>query len=353
MRDFTIRTEDDLAAAVEEFGFLPFFANSLPGFSVEEHILPELWFTDQTGPWEWKGPVIRRTGCAYGKFFEHKAAWISREWFPDFANFRRDGYDFDARFDDELASWHDNELYCLLADNAPILSGDLKKLGNYSKDGKKGFDTIITRLQSQCYIITSDFVYRKDKLGQTYGWGVAQYSTPEIMMGDDFTSRVYKHTPQESYERVFSHLKVLLPDVNDRAIERFLSSGSAAAPSRDGREAKSWLVPSNPKLYDIIQGFKDHPVHEWTQSNPNIRPGDTVYMYVGVPVGAVLFKCAVEETGIPWESERGPKLLMTLRLEKTYPEDKMTRERMRDFDVVNVRGPRFMPEEMIRELEKE
>ena len=69
-------------------------------------------------------------------------------------------------------------------------------------------------------------------------------------------------------------------------------------------------------------------------------------------VGAVLFKCAVEETGIPWQSERGPKMLMTLRLVKTYPADKMTRERMRDFDVVNVRGPRFMPEAMIRELEK-
>ena len=49
---------------------LPFFANSVEGFSVEEHIDRRLWFTGQEGPWEWKGPLIREYGFAYGKFFE-------------------------------------------------------------------------------------------------------------------------------------------------------------------------------------------------------------------------------------------------------------------------------------------
>ena len=99
MRDFTIRTKEDLERAVEEFGILPYFANAIPGFSIEEHCSADIWFTDLEGPWEWKGPVIRETGCAYGKFFGQKAAYISRKLFPDFANFRRDGYDFDARFE--------------------------------------------------------------------------------------------------------------------------------------------------------------------------------------------------------------------------------------------------------------
>ena len=30
---------------------------------------------------------------AYGKFFDRKAGFISREWLPVFANYRRDGYD--------------------------------------------------------------------------------------------------------------------------------------------------------------------------------------------------------------------------------------------------------------------
>lgn len=222
MRDFTIKTKADLEKAVEELGFLPFFENSIKGFSIEEHVSPAAWFSSDEGVWEWKGPVINETGCAYGKFFGKKAAFISKEWFPDFANFRRDGYDFDARFDDELASVRDKELYDLLCENAPVLSKTLKSKGNYIKGGKKGFETIITRLQGQCYVVISDFVYMVDKSGREYGWGVAKYSTPEEFMGRAFSENVYKRTPEESYERILRHLTGILPDEKRDNIKRFL-----------------------------------------------------------------------------------------------------------------------------------
>ena len=91
---FTIWSEADLIKAINKYGFLPFFRNSIEGFSIEEHIAPEHWYYSDSGQWdawEWKGPVIQKTGCAYGKFFEHKAVYISKVWFPDFANYRRDG----------------------------------------------------------------------------------------------------------------------------------------------------------------------------------------------------------------------------------------------------------------------
>ena len=72
----------DLAAAVERFGIVPLFENSIRGFSVEEHVDPRCWFSGtEDGVWEWKGPVIRASGCAYGKLFEKKAAFVSREVF--------------------------------------------------------------------------------------------------------------------------------------------------------------------------------------------------------------------------------------------------------------------------------
>lgn len=154
---FTIRSEADLIKAINKYGFLPFFRNSIEGFSIEEHIALEHWYYSDSGQWdawEWKGPVIQKTGCAYGKFFEHKAVYISKEWFPDFANYRRDGYDFDARYDEGLAKRTDKVLYDLLDSKAPIISKELKKLGDYRKGGNKGFDTSITRLQEQCYVIT-------------------------------------------------------------------------------------------------------------------------------------------------------------------------------------------------------
>ena len=67
------------------------------------------------------------------KILWNKFAFISAQWFSDFANFRRDGYDFDALYDDGLANYRDKELYELLERESPILSGELKRKGNYRK----------------------------------------------------------------------------------------------------------------------------------------------------------------------------------------------------------------------------
>lgn len=219
---FTIRSKNDIIKAIEEFGFLPYFRNSVEGFSIEEHIKPEYWFGGIEGAWEWKGPVIREMGCAYGKFFENKAVYVSREWFADLANYRRDGYDFDARYEDGLARRTDKFLYDLLSENAPVISKKLKRLGDYRKGGNKGFDTSMSRLQQQCYALISDFVYMTDKHGEPYGWGVAEYSTPELFLGNDFADNVYKCDPQESYERVFEHLRKLLPHASDDQLKHLL-----------------------------------------------------------------------------------------------------------------------------------
>ena len=228
--DFTVRTKQDLIAAVREYGILPYFATSIPGFSLEEHCSPWVLFNDtEENTWEWKGPVIRETGCAYGKFFEKKAAYVRRDLFLDLANYRRDGYDFDARYDDGLAKFQDKQLYDLIDENAPVLSKVLRRSGGYAysgrwqkTEGKKGFDTTVTRLQEQCYVIISDFVYTTDKKGNRRGWGVAEYSTPEKFMGAAFSEQVYQRSPQESYARLLEHLARLFPRAEEKDLKHFL-----------------------------------------------------------------------------------------------------------------------------------
>lgn len=73
-----IYNAEDLLKKVDEYGFLPFFKNAIRGFSIEEMCQPELWFTDQDGPWEWKGPVAKSGQCIYGKFFKCKAMFASQ-----------------------------------------------------------------------------------------------------------------------------------------------------------------------------------------------------------------------------------------------------------------------------------
>lgn len=219
---FTVRSKKDLEKAVEKYGFLPYFRGFIEGFSLEEHIDPQYWFTEKEGAWEWKGAVIRETGCAYGKFFNKKAVFISRELFPDFANYRRNGYDADALYDDGMMRRSDKILYDLADENAPVISKELKKLGGYCKGGNTGFDSAIVRLQEQCYVLTSDFVYLTDKNGAPYGWGVAEYSTPEKFMGNCFTENVYKNEPEKSYEIILSHLKKILPHAEAGQLKKLL-----------------------------------------------------------------------------------------------------------------------------------
>ena len=61
-----LHSADDLIAAVEQYGFLPFFRNEIHGFSIEELCPPELWFADDVdGPWEWKGPAAHKTAPSF------------------------------------------------------------------------------------------------------------------------------------------------------------------------------------------------------------------------------------------------------------------------------------------------
>lgn len=62
----------------------------------------------------------------------------------------------------------------------------------------------------------------KDKYGQSYGWGVAQYSTPEDFMGNVFTDNVYKREPSQSYMIIYEHLRKILPDADEAQIKKIL-----------------------------------------------------------------------------------------------------------------------------------
>ncbi|MEA5050900.1 MAG: hypothetical protein VB021_05440 [Oscillospiraceae bacterium] len=208
----TVSSAGELAALVGDVGFLPAFRNRIHGFSAEECVAPAYWFSGEgEGFWEWKGPVIRRSGCAYGKLLGGRAAFVAPEWYAELANVRRDGYDFDARWDDGLARREDKQVYDALCAHGSLLS---KQLHRTAAPGEKraAFDGVMTRLQMLGYVVVADFEYETDRRGQTYGWGVARYETPEHRFGAAFTDAVYAHAPQESRDILLGRLGRLLPE---------------------------------------------------------------------------------------------------------------------------------------------
>ena len=84
-----------LAEYIRKTGFLPLLSSGVEGFSAEEVVDEDcryVVFPDGGWDWplwKWKGPIVTDGSCVYGKFFDKKAGFISREWWPDFFNYRR------------------------------------------------------------------------------------------------------------------------------------------------------------------------------------------------------------------------------------------------------------------------
>ena len=93
-----IRNRRELVELVNEVGFLPFFSGRIEGFSLEENISYDAWYQGRWSgkihldAWDWKGQVLQNKELVYGKFFEKKAGFMSLKLWPDFCNYRRDGY---------------------------------------------------------------------------------------------------------------------------------------------------------------------------------------------------------------------------------------------------------------------
>ncbi|MDE5628102.1 MAG: hypothetical protein K2I69_00910 [Muribaculaceae bacterium] len=192
-----ISDRKQLEQTAVKLGILPFFANNVPGLSVEELVEPGLLFgsSDTPGAWEWKGPVIRERTTAYGKFFNRKAGFVSRELLPDFLNFRRT-YRHPGRLseaEDAIMSMLRGAGELTSAQMRAELFGTGKRteddlvdiLPQESKPSRGILEPALQRLQMAGLVLISDFVYKQSKRGERYGWGTALYSTPEEIYGSD------------------------------------------------------------------------------------------------------------------------------------------------------------------------
>ena len=217
-----LHTADELIAYIDEVGFLPLFANGVPGFSVEEHTEVGYWWggDPKHDPWEWRAILARSGRVAYGKFFDNKAGFISREWLPYFANHRRDGYDFDSLWDDEKATFRQKRIMDQFGPDTELFSNELKLKAGYGKGGEPNFEGMVTGLQMDLYLCVRDFRQRLNKQGQPYGWAIAVYCMPEHLFGYDLMSAAYGEAPSVSRERILEHMRRLYPGVTDAQLEK-------------------------------------------------------------------------------------------------------------------------------------
>ncbi|MBE5859136.1 MAG: hypothetical protein E7301_03295 [Butyrivibrio sp.] len=219
-----LHTVQDAIKYINEIGFLPLFKNDIPGFSLEERTVPGYWWSGdpEVDPWEWRELIARSGEVAYGKFFEKKAGFISKEWLPYFANYRRDGYDFDAFWDDEKTSRRQKKIMDLFEAEDEIYSNEIKARAGFGKCGEKGFDGTLTELQMKAYLVVRDFRQRKNKKGEFYGWPIAIYAKPETIWCYDLVTSRYGEDPSDSGKAIVKYIKDIYPIAKADAIRKMI-----------------------------------------------------------------------------------------------------------------------------------
>ena len=211
----------ELMDFIQKVGFLPLLDSGIAGFSAEELVDDDCRYVvfDDGGwdwpLWKWKGPIVQEGNCVYGKFFATKAGFISREWWPDFCNYRRSKHPAPEEGSIEEA------ILFTLQEQGSMITRELRAACGFTGPKMRSkFDGYITRLQMACRIITEDFVYPRDKHNNEYGWGWSLLTTPEQLLGRELLQ--CPRTPAESYQRLMNHFRTILPDATDKQIEKLI-----------------------------------------------------------------------------------------------------------------------------------
>jgi len=211
----------ELMELIDEIGFLPLLDSGIPGFSAEEMVDDDCRYVvfDDGGwdwpLWKWKGQIVTDMPCFYGKFFNKKAGFISKEWWADFCNYRR------SIFPHPSIDSIEGSILDTLRSTGSLITRELRSACGFNGKGMRSkFDGYITKLEMATYIVTEDFVYPLDKRGREYGWGWSLLNTPEALCGKDFCRK--DCPPEASFEKLVEQFRKILPEATEKQILRLV-----------------------------------------------------------------------------------------------------------------------------------
>ena len=223
VRTPVVRDQEGMLSLIQEFQLVPFFVNIIPGYSIEEHTPPELWFTDENlGPWDWKIDCIQSGDVAYGKFlYGGKAAFATVDVFREIINWRRSLPKYKPSPDQK-------KVLDYIEEHGSVSVSDVRQLMGLKKAAA---DALLAKIQMQTRIITGDIarVYRGADLRYN-GWQRSSFCTPEALFEEmDFPFPGYKPrtlksslTPAQSLEFLKDTVRNVCGDVPDKVLMKIL-----------------------------------------------------------------------------------------------------------------------------------
>lgn len=115
---------------------------------------------------------------------------------------------------------------------------------------------------------------------------------------------------------------------------------------------REWIVPVNPKYFDLEKAFAKSDTILWKQSS-SIIIGDIIFLYVAAPISAIQYKCRAVEVDIPYQYDDGKvhmSRVMKIQLLRKFQQGQLDFKRLKEFGIFAVRGPRNVPNRLHYEI---
>ena len=103
----------------------------------------------------------------------------------------------------------------------------------------------------------------------------------------------------------------------------------------------TWIIPANPKVYDIISDFKKSDIMTWNHQS-SMELGDIICIYMTKPMGYIKYKCQIIDIN---------EDIMTIKLIKEFDDNLLTLDLLNNYGLKSVRSPRRIPDKLNSFLE--
>lgn len=104
---------------------------------------------------------------------------------------------------------------------------------------------------------------------------------------------------------------------------------------------RTWIIPANPNVYDIISDFKKSDIMTWNHQS-SMELGDIIYIYMTKPMGYIKYKCQNIDIN---------DNIMTIKLIKEFDDNLLTFDLLNNYGLKSVRSPRRIPDKLNSFLE--
>ena len=192
----------------------------------------------------------------------------------------------------------------------PSFKEDWVKIGKSSRPvdiRSKELDNTAVPLPFEIYATLKTTKYSEaEKLIHRY---IERFTNLRIRNNREF----FNVSPEEALD-IFKEVALLLDDavieetykssifgISEETLEKQHKTSSSKTPQRE--EIKKWMIPANPKYFDIAGCLNKYRCVYWRQ-HYNFQTGDIIYVYIASPDRAVKYKCIVEGHDLPLPSDK-------------------------------------------------